>query len=314
VRHAHPQHRYRTRRAIGPLVTVVAVIALMLLGLVGPGSGRDAAGPSVGVPDPVAFAGHQAALTGPDSSSVAGAHASATNVMPGGAPATLTDVGPNRLSVQGTGPVPRASRHHAAVLPGAELAAISHLGRGVKAVFLGDSYTSGWNGAGIGARGWPALVGVDRGWKVVNLAVPGTGFLNPGWTDQTIGSRVAAAIAQKPQVVFVAGGHNDSRWEPATTSTAAIRAIDRLHAALPDAVIVIVAPIWQDGSPPTRCLVLRDALRRKAAAIGAVFIDPLGERWFGSASHRFISADGLHPTNAGHAWLAKRILADLAGI
>jgi lysophospholipase L1-like esterase len=191
---------------------------------------------------------------------------------------------------------------------------VSRLGPGAKAVFLGDSFTSGWSGAGIGSHGWPGLVGADRGWKIVNLAVAGTGYMNPGWTHQTIGSRVDAAIRQKPQVVVVAGGHNDSRWAAATTGRAAIRVIDRLHAALPDAAIVIVAPIWQDGSPPARCLALRDALRRKAAAIGAVFIDPLADRWFAGAGHRFIGPDGLHPTNAGHAWIANRILEQLAGI
>jgi lysophospholipase L1-like esterase len=210
--------------------------------------------------------------------------------------------------------VPRANRHHAVVLAQVEPAAVSRLGPGATAVFLGDSYTSGWNGAGIGSRGWPALVGADRGWKVVNQSVAGTGFMNPGWTDQRIGSQVDVAVRQKPQVVFVAGGHNDSRWPAATTSGAALSVIDRLHAALPDAVLVIIAPIWQDGSPPSRCLMLRDALRRKAIAIGAVFIDPLGEHWFAGTSHRFIGNDGLHPTDAGHAWLASRILADLTEI
>ena len=61
-------------------------------------------------------------------------------------------------------------------------------GVGATAVFLGDSYTSGWNGAGMGERGWPRLVGSARGWRTVNLAVAGTGFLNPGWTDQPIGN------------------------------------------------------------------------------------------------------------------------------
>ena len=61
---------------------------------------------------------------------------------------------------------------------------------GGTAVYLGDSYTTGWAGAGIGARSWPRLVGTELGWRTVNLAVPGTGFLNQGWTGQPIGSRV----------------------------------------------------------------------------------------------------------------------------
>ena len=122
-------------------------------------------------------------------------------------------------------------------------------GAGSKAVFLGDSYTTGWNGSGLGARGWPRRVGRAKGWRTVNLAVAGTGFINPGWTNQPVRSRVSAAIARHPDIVFVAAGHNDSRWSAAATAKAADKVIDRLRKALPHAVLVIVAPIWPNGSP-----------------------------------------------------------------
>jgi len=179
------------------------------------------------------------------------------------------------------------------------------------AVFLGDSYTSGWSGAGLGARGWPRIVGAANGWKVVNLAVPGTGFINPGWTGQPIGSRVGAAIDRHPGVVVIAGGHNDSRWSTASVAAAADRVIERLRAALPNARLVIVAPIWPSGSPPSRCLELRDHLRRTAASVGAVFVDPLDENWFGGSRHSMILADGIHPSDAGHRYIAQRVLARL---
>lgn len=179
-------------------------------------------------------------------------------------------------------------------------------------VVLGDSYTSGWNGAGLGGHNWATLVGESRGWTVVNLAVAGTGFKNPGWTNQPVRSLLPRTIKLRPDVVIVASGHNDSRWSAAATSREAERNIDRIRADLPDAVIVIVAPIWQNGSAPARCLFLRDRLRAKAAAIGAVFIDPLAGRWFAGANHRFIGSDGLHPTNAGHRHIAELVLAALA--
>jgi lysophospholipase L1-like esterase len=184
--------------------------------------------------------------------------------------------------------------------------------RAFTAAFLGDSYTSGWSGAGLGARGWPRIVGAAQGWKVVNLAVAGTGFINPGWTGQPIGSRVQAAIARHPDVVVVAGGHNDSRWSVAAVAAAADRVILRLHASLPNARLVILAPIWPTGSPPLRCLQLRDHLRRTAARVGAVFVDPLAENWFGGGRHAMILADGIHPSDAGHRYIARRVLARLA--
>ena len=47
--------------------------------------------------------------------------------------------------------------------------------------------------------------------------------------------------------------------------------------------------------------------------IGAVFVDPLAEGWFSGASHRLIGSDGLHPTDAGHRFIAKHVLAALEG-
>jgi lysophospholipase L1-like esterase len=187
------------------------------------------------------------------------------------------------------------------------------MGAGAKAVFLGDSYTTGWNGAGTGARGWPARVAKALGLRTVNLAVAGTGFVNPGWTGQPIGSRVSAAIRAKPDIVFIAGGHNDWRWPATTTAKAADAAIDRLHRALPDAVLVIVAPIWASGAPPTRCLVLRDRLRRTAHSLDAIFIDPLADRWFAGSRQLMIGPDGVHPTNAGYRYIADRVLEGIAG-
>ena len=179
-------------------------------------------------------------------------------------------------------------------------------------MFLGDSYTTGWNGAGIGRRGWPAIVGRTLGWRTVNLAVAGTGFMNPGWTNQTIGARVAATIRQKPDIVVVAAGHNDSRWSAATTARAADAALDRLQRALPDAVFVIVAPIWSNATPPARCLDLRDHLRRTARSMHAVFVDPLAGRWFAGIRQRLIGPDGLHPTDAGHRYIAQQFVEAMA--
>jgi lysophospholipase L1-like esterase len=177
---------------------------------------------------------------------------------------------------------------------------------------LGDSYSSGWQGSGTGRRGWPSLVAAEFGWHVTNLAVPGTGYLNPGWTGQPIGALVDAAIRQRPEVVIIAAGHNDSRWTAGATGAAADRAIDRLRRGLPDAGIVIVAPIWSDSDPPSRCLALRDHLRATAERIGATFIDPLGAGWFTGRAHRFIGRDGIHPTDAGHVYLADQVLAALS--
>jgi lysophospholipase L1-like esterase len=203
------------------------------------------------------------------------------------------------------------NRPHIAV-PQSAPQVVARVAPGARAVFLGDSYTTGWKGAGIGSHGWPALLSAAQGWRAINLAVAGTGFINPGWTNQPVGARVSEAIRQRPDVVFIAAGHNDSRWSAAATGQAADEAIDRLHHALPDAQLVIVGPIWPSGTAPSRCLQLRDHLRRTAASVGAIFVDPLAEGWFVGSNRRFIGADGIHPTDAGHRVMADRILGALA--
>jgi acyl-CoA thioesterase-1 len=179
------------------------------------------------------------------------------------------------------------------------------------AAYLGDSYTTGWSGAGNGKRGWPAIVSASFGWKTVNLAVAGTGFVNPGWTGQRIRTRVTAALESRPGIVFVAGGHNDRQFGSRATGKAADAVLLRLRRELPDAVIVVIGPIWANGSPPAAIRGIRTELRRHAAAVGAIFVDPIREGWFAGSAERFILADGIHPSNAGHRRIATRVLAAL---
>ena len=178
-------------------------------------------------------------------------------------------------------------------------------------VFLGDSYTSGYVGAGYGAKGWPAIVSAAEGWPMTNLAVPGTGFVNPGWTNQPMRTALGEVTRLKPGIVVIAGGHNDRRYGAPPADAAADALIDRVRAALPHATLIIVGPIWQDGSPAVSLLQIRDHLRARARSIGALFIDPLAGRWFAGANHQLIGPDGTHPTDAGHQHIAALVLAAL---
>ncbi len=183
--------------------------------------------------------------------------------------------------------------------------------RGQDVVFLGDSYTSGWGGVGEGADGWPAILGSLRGWHVHDLAVAGTGFAYPGWTAP-IGSQVGTAIGLKPGVVFVAGGHNDEELSPRRAAVAADLVLDRLGAGLPRAVIVVIGPIWPQGDRYRPALVtLRNHLRAKAAAIGALFIDPIAASWLAGANARYIGPDGTHPTASGYRRIERLVAASL---
>jgi lysophospholipase L1-like esterase len=182
------------------------------------------------------------------------------------------------------------------------------------AVFLGDSYTSGWNGVGSGSRGWAAAVAAALGAQKVNLAVAGTGFvrggIHGGTEGQRVGRQLPAAIAAKPDFVFLAAGLNDIYSSRARVLRAADEVVFRLRSALPEARIVIIGPWWPKPgvTPPDTLVALRDRLRADAARIGAVFVDPYGGRWFAGANVRFIGPDHWHPTSTGHQFIARKVL------
>ncbi len=198
----------------------------------------------------------------------------------------------------------------AQVQPKATARAVRAVPRPV-AAFLGDSYTTGWVGAGLGRAGWPSIVARTFGWRSRVRAVAGTGFVNPGWTSQPMRTQISRVIKLRPGIVFIAGGHNDRRFATSRSIAAADAVFERLRRGLPDAVLVVIGPIWANGNPPASISALRDHLRREARAIGALFIDPLREDWFVGQAHRFIGPDEIHPTNAGHGHIAAMVLADL---
>jgi lysophospholipase L1-like esterase len=53
-------------------------------------------------------------------------------------------------------------------------------------------------------------------------------------------------------------------------------------------------------------LGIRDALKYQAGVAGATFIDPIAQGWF-VGRPELIGKDGVHPTDAGHAYMAEKI-------
>jgi lysophospholipase L1-like esterase len=182
------------------------------------------------------------------------------------------------------------------------------------AVFLGDSYTSGWKGVGSGANSWATIVTDTFGGRMVNLAVPGTGFVRGGIHGGTegdrVGRRLSAAIAAQPTIVFLAAGFNDASYPRSRVLAAARDVVFRLRAALPTARIVVIGPWWPgpDATPPATLLALRDQLHTDAIRIGALFIDPYAEGWFRGANRQLIGTDQIHPTTLGYRTIAQRVL------
>ena len=302
VQRRNPHHAHRRSRHTRRDIALLTVVGVALLGALTLGSVLAAA------PGGATRTGQAAGLVRRDGpvASAERANSPATadrRTAVGVAPARFPAACPTRSAA-----APPAAQ---IVAPATSLAAAAASRTHGPAVFLGDSYTSGYVGAGYGAKGWPAIVSAAEGWRMINLAVPGTGFVNPGWTNQPMRTALGEVIRLHPGIVVIAGGHNDRRYGAPAADAAADALIARVRAALPHATLVIVGPIWQDGSPAASIVRIRDHLRAKARSIGALFIDPLAGRWFAGANHHFIGPDGTHPTDAGQQHIAKLVLAAL---
>lgn len=112
-------------------------------------------------------------------------------------------------------------------------------------------------------------------------------------------------VALKPGMVVVQGGHNDSGSPEAQVQAAARDVLSRLHAALPKAKIIVIGPIWPSGDVPQIERILEGDLKQIATAAGARFVDPIADGWFSGGYAKLIGSDGTHPTDAGHARIAK---------
>ena len=94
---------------------------------------------------------------------------------------------------------------------------------------------------------------------------------------------------------------------PAEELQPAVRqTLDAARAAAPMAKIVVIGPAWTEPDPPPNVLQTRDVIRTEAELTEAIFVDPIAEAWFIDRPD-LIGPDGIHPTNAGHAYVADKI-------
>ncbi len=69
----------------------------------------------------------------------------------------------------------------------------------------------------------------------------------------------------------------------------------------------MIGPPWPTADVPDSVLQIRDVLNAAARGVGAAFVDPIGDRWFVDRPD-LIGPDGVHPNDAGHAYLADKIV------
>jgi acyl-CoA thioesterase I len=176
----------------------------------------------------------------------------------------------------------------------------------VLVAFLGDDWTAG-TGASGKANGFTALLARQLGVAEHSFGVPGAGYAKSSPSGGTYASRVAAVVAARPDVVVVSGGRNDASDSPATAADDARQLFASLHAKLPDAVLIAVAPFWGDSDLPPEMIQLGQAVKAAVTAAGGTYLD-IPDPIHG---HPAFMADAADPNDQGYAAIAAALAPEL---
>lgn len=195
-------------------------------------------------------------------------------------------------------------------------------------LLYGDSIADG-TGADSKFGAWPYSMarelGVQR--NVMVNGQGGTGYLNPGPAGgrQVIYDRIAVNIAQGivPDIVIMAAGTNDGTNNNAAYTTVALeaevrRCLKLMAAAWPSATVVLMGAFFPSFAAPAAD---RNAVTASNAAVLAaanelnVFGSVDMSTWITTLNQsRYISGDGIHPTQAGHDYYGGRAAAAIGGL
>ena len=187
-----------------------------------------------------------------------------------------------------------------------------------RVLIFGDSWTYG-SAASDPALGYAYVAAQTLGWDAVVDGARGSGYLKPGIDGGSFGERIAALDRQlRPDLVILQGSINDRRQGAEGYRAAVEAAWDDLTSTYPDAAIVVLGPAPQ-VLPVERETARIDAdLRDLAAARGWWYISPIAEDWITAARYAdVIDTSDIgrdHPSTAGHAYLASRLVEAIAGI
>jgi lysophospholipase L1-like esterase len=204
--------------------------------------------------------------------------------------------------------------------------------RGGRLGVLGDSITDGstYNvGGGIGTWLYRAArrLGVTDVW---DQSRGGTGYVTAG-SYATLANRVALDITPYSfDRLIVFAGYNDNATDQTALGVAAASLYTTLLALSPAPEITVIG-CWSPTGSPGASITNTDAtLKTAATAAGIPFISPItGAVYNGAgtlletqgawittanASTYVNTTDNVHPNDAGHAYLARRITAALAAL
>lgn len=184
-------------------------------------------------------------------------------------------------------------------------------------VAIGDSYTGGSNAGGSRgtASNWVVaaankLRGEGKDIVEVERGLGGSGYVNRGPIGQVFGEMIPNNLNSDTDVVVFFGSINDQAQPVEKVRAAADRAFVQAKQAAPNARFVVVSPAWMTAEVPDEIVAIRDTLKDLAVKHKFTFVDPIGDRWFQDRPD-LIGKDSVHPTDAGHRFMAEKITPHL---
>lgn len=182
---------------------------------------------------------------------------------------------------------------------------------------VGDSYTAGYENTGRGAANW-----TERAWKSLAgrgvyvaadvAAEGGAGYGVRGNRGGLYGDLTSRAVQPDDALVVFFGSRNDQDVEPGYLSRLVADTLGLARRIAPGARMLVIGPPWPTADIPGNVWRVRDILSNEARFVGAEFVDPLAEGWFVGRPD-LIGPDGVHPTDAGHAYMADKMVPLIAG-
>jgi lysophospholipase L1-like esterase len=176
---------------------------------------------------------------------------------------------------------------------------------------ISDSYTTGTKEGGAGSKAWPV-----RAWQTLRLeglqveadvaAECRAGYAVRGDYDNIFRGLTTRAVHPDDSLVVFFGSRNDQDVHPAVLTEMIHATFDLAHHTAPSAKFLVIGPPWPTADVPDSVQQIRDILTVEARTFGATFVDPIADRWFVDQPG-LIGPDGVHPTDAGHAYLANKI-------
>lgn len=212
----------------------------------------------------------------------------------------------------------------------------------IRAIFFGDSITEAGSSGFEPVYGYPAIVSQIFDWDGWNSGSGGTGFLNPGPAGRVkFRDRLDDDVVRyNPDVLIVCGGLNDERYPVVDVINEAQLFFNEVKTKLPNTEVIIISPFSPQGTPPQVRKDITAGLKNIAINLGYPYIDIVNGETYNKAGTQlvaglgniitgagnagnpqttgnatvFISADGTHPTRAGHMYLGQRIAEEIARI